>query len=81
MLVAESAIGRLLTQAELSQWPDGPLRSAFVISGTHVLSAWHCVQAVGGRSVRAWLVLEPPDDGTAPGWYGNDRYIAVPRAT
>ena len=59
MMAAEAAVGRLLSSEERAAWPQGALRSAFVISNTHVLSAWHCVQALGGTSTRAWLRLQP----------------------
>jgi hypothetical protein len=59
MLAAEAAVGRLLTSAERADWPAGELRAAFVISGTRVLSAWHCVQAIGGKAAEGWLRLQP----------------------
>ncbi|GAA3208566.1 trypsin-like peptidase domain-containing protein [Dactylosporangium siamense] len=55
--MAERGVGRLLTSAERQTWPDGPLRSGFVIDGRHVLTAWHCVDRVGGTSARLWLRL------------------------
>lgn len=59
MITAEAAIGRLLNPTERETWPGGELRSGFVIGDGRILSAWHCVQAIGGTSARAWLRLQP----------------------
>lgn len=56
----EAGIGRLLASDELSAWPDGPARTAFVIHGGFMLTAWHCVNPLGGASARAVLRLRPP---------------------
>jgi hypothetical protein len=57
----EAGIGRLLASDELSAWPGGPARTAFVIHGGFMLTAWHCVAEVGGESARAILRLRPPE--------------------
>ncbi|MEV0128595.1 trypsin-like peptidase domain-containing protein [Dactylosporangium sp. NPDC050688] len=58
--MVERGVGRLLTTAELRTWPEGTLRSAFVIDDRHALTAWHCVRKAGGTQARLWLRLHHP---------------------
>lgn len=64
-MAAEAGIGRLLTGGERTVWPDGVLRSAFVVAASYALTAWHCVRDIGGADARLWLRL-PPRDGWEP---------------
>ncbi|GAB3849420.1 NACHT domain-containing protein [Dactylosporangium cerinum] len=59
----EPAVGRLLSTEELREWPQGKLRSAFVVGDGLVLTAWHCVTEIGGAVAGAWLRLPPRRDG------------------
>jgi tetratricopeptide (TPR) repeat protein len=62
----EAAVGRLLSEAERSDWPQGgDLRSAFVFGRRHVLTAWHCVRPLGGTKARLWLRLQPQANTSA----------------
>jgi hypothetical protein len=59
MAGAEAGIGRLLTDVERAAWPRGELRSAFVVAGSYFLTAWHCLEPLGGQSAKPWLRLQP----------------------
>jgi hypothetical protein len=66
----EAGVGRLLLPAERSQWPRGPVRSAFAIGDGYVLTAWHCVRDIGGQSARLWLRLRAGEQ--------SDSYVDIP---
>ena len=70
METVEAAVGRLLTATEREVWPGGELRAGFVVSGGHVLTAWHCVRDIGGTAARAWLRLQPLNP--------DEQYVDVP---
>jgi hypothetical protein len=59
----EAGIGRLLTADERHAWPRGPLRSAFVIGDGYLLTAWHCLNGIGGTAARIWVRLQSGDPG------------------
>ena len=46
-------VGRLLAD----DGSDAGLRTGFVISDRHVLTAWHCLKDLGGTSAAGWLQL------------------------
>ncbi|MGI5184780.1 trypsin-like peptidase domain-containing protein [Dactylosporangium sp. CA-152071] len=63
-------MGRLLTSPERREWPGGAVRSAFAIGDGYVLTAWHCVRDIGGRSAELWLRLRAGA--------GSDGYVDIP---
>ena len=72
-------VGRILTDAERDRrragedaagWEGEQLRSAFAISGEHVLTAWHCVRDLVEAGEALWVRLRASGPGQA--------YVYVP---
>ncbi|WP_212994680.1 trypsin-like peptidase domain-containing protein [Actinoplanes auranticolor] len=55
----------MLTIEEHRSGRHDAVRSAFPIGDGHVLTAWHCVRAIGGSAARLWLRLQPRHPGGA----------------
>ena len=79
--VHRACVGRILTSAERTarmpresadQIPDEQLRSAFVITRRHALTAWHCVREQSGDSL-LWLRLRQDSEPS-----GSRRAVYIP---